>query len=757
MKYKKITFKSMLVLLIAIALLFLPTGEQRVSATADQEKHFIFFVVDQVGLNNLNDPDLLNFKQVIEQGAIGLMNTSTGGAQTVNNSFITIGSSSRALGGSAASQAFNAEDEVSEVSDEKVINIYLRRNNDLKISSDNIISLTVEQFKRLNENMRYTVEVGALGEALHQAGIKTCVIGNSDRPAEDNIFPKYIFGRQAVTMLMDSRGIVDCGDISEATNLADYTAPFGIRANEEEILRLFNQFYDHSQVLLINFGDTYRADIYASVLGKENAEEQRKAALLRADYLLGQILQKIDLDKDCLAVVVPTPSITNKKDKNTMTPAIIVGGGMQAGLLTSSTTHRQGIMTNIDLAPTVLAFFQLNQHESMIGAPAFGEKFISGNKMQYLEKLEADLVNNTVRRVPILKSVAYYTAVILIMALVLMVLRLFNLDVSTIFKQLLFYNFLAVLTLPLALLIMGILKVPDVNLSFVYLILLVIGLTIIMNVLCQRCNIHMAIIFICFSFLGLLFFDLFTGAEYILRSPLGYDPQRGARFYGIGNELMGAAIGAATLGFAAFLDIKRFKGQIALVGVLMLSILLIMVFPGLGSKAGASISVTAAFVTLIWLSLGYATGKKQLLTVSAAILAVLVLISVADSIGVPRTHVGRAIADIQSEGLSSALDIIVRKLEMDFKLMRYSYWSGILMASIFLMLLMFKFRLDFIEHLQRNTPNILNGCYAGLFGAAVALFTNDAGIVAAATAVIYPIFCLLLFNLLDKTKSSTSG
>jgi len=724
-----------------------PPAEAEAHADAGRPGHFIFLVVDQVGLADLANPDLPHFKALIEQGALAVMNTSTGGAQTPDNTFVTIGSGSRAIGYPVASQAFNAG---AELNGEPVTDIYLRRTNNAAVGPENILSLSVEQFKVLNEELHYTVEIGALGEALQQAGLKTAVIGNSDMPQEDAIFPQYIYGRQAAALLMDNRGLVDYGDISNRTNLKDATAPFGIRTDEDKVLQLFRQYYPHSQVLLVNFGDTSRTAAYAAVLGDQAAKRQLKTALDRADHLLGQLLKHIDLSKDCLAVVVPTPSPSNKTQKDTLTPVIITGAGITPGLLTSGTTHRDGIVANFDLTSKVLNYFGIDQPASMVGQPMTVQSAGHQEKLQFLADLKANLVNNTLRRVPILSTVAYYIAAILALALIIAVLQLFKIDVSNLLKRALAYNFLAVLALPLVLLGMGIFGAPSLFLSYLTLVGLLILCTVLLSLLVKHSNLETALLFICLSFLSLLFYDLFTGANFILNSPLGYDPQRGARFYGIGNELMGPVIGASTIGMAAFLDLKRFRGQLALVGLLMAGILLVMVFPGLGSKAGASISVTAAFVTLLWLSLGYRIGLKQLAMVGAAIFAILALISIADSIGVPRTHVGRAIQDIQTGGIVSLLDIITRKLEMDFRLMRYSYWSWVLVASIFLMLLMFKFRLDFLEHLRDKTPQLLNGCYAGLFGAAVALFTNDAGIVAAATCIIYPVFSLLLLNLTYK-------
>jgi len=730
-----------------LALFLLTAGATPALADTDRQGRFIFLVVDQVGLADLTDPALPNFQAVIEQGALALLNTTTGGAQIPDNAFVTIGSGSRAIGYPAASQAFKAG---AELNGEPVTGIYQRRTNNTAVGPENILSLSVEQIKVLNEDLHYTVEIGALGEALHQAGLKTTVIGNSDMPPEDAIFPQYSYGRQAAALLMDNRGLVDYGDISNRTNLQDATAPFGVRTDEARVLQIFKQYYPHSRVLLINFGDTSRAAAYAAVLDAQAADRQLKTSLSGADHLLGQLLKQVDLSKDCLAVVVPTPSPINKAQKDTLTPVIIAGAGITPGLLTSGTTHRSGIVANFDLTSTVLNYFQIDQPTSMVGQPMTVQSVGHQEKLQFLAELKTNLVNNTLRRVPILSTVAYYIAAILALALVIAVLQLFKIDVSNLLKKVLAYNFLAILALPLVLLSMGIFGAPSLFLSFLTLVGLLLLCTMLMSWLIKHGNLETALLFICLSFLGLLFYDLFTGANFILNSPLGYDPQRGARFYGIGNELMGPVIGASTIGIAVFLDLKRFRGQLALVGLLMAGILLVMVFPGLGSKAGASISVTAAFVTLVWLSLGYRIGLKQLAMVGASILAILALISIADSIGVPRTHVGRAIQDIQTGGLASLLDILARKLEMDFRLMRYSYWSWVLVASIFLMLLMFKFRLDFLEHLRDKTPHLLHGCYAGLFGAAVALFTNDAGIVAAATCIIYPVFTLLLSNLTYK-------
>ncbi|SHK32824.1 hypothetical protein [Desulforamulus aeronauticus] len=714
-----------------------------VYAQPQDNNHFVILVIDQIHFKDLNQPELTNFKSLLQTSSVALMNTTTGGGAIPDNTFTTIGASSRALGSPGASQSFNTHEKIN---GQAIINIYERRNPLHDISQYQIVNLSVAQIKNLNEDKHYQVNIGALGDALHKAGLKTTVIGNSDLPQEEPNFSRYVYNRQSVAMLMDSKGLVDYGDVSNNMLIADKKAPFGVRTDQEKLLASFNEYYKKSNVLVIDYGDTTRVAAYAPVLNSDMSKEELEQALHRADGFLGELLKIVDLKRDYLMVVTPTPSESSKGQGNTLTPLVLAGPGIGGDLLTSGTTHRPGIVTNTDIGVTILHFLGVKSAEGMIGQN-LTVTAKSSNSLQYLSDLQDMLVENTLRRVPILSTVAFYILAVLACSLVMFILRLFNHDYSKVLKRSLLYNYLAILTLPFGLLIIASLGALTLLQSFVAIILITVGLTTIIYLLSKRISIIFSITAICLAFIAILFTDLFMGATMILNSPLGYDPQYGARFYGIGNELMGAVIGATTVGVAAFMDMKRFKGRLLFVIAFMVGVLFIMVYPGLGSKGGASISVTAAFVTLLWLSLGYKTGKRQLLMVAASVVLVMLFISLADLLSGPRTHIGRAVLEMQTSGIGSLLDIIIRKLQMDFRLMRYSYWSGMLVTSIFLMLLMFKFRLNFLEHIRNKTPNTLNGCYAALFGAAVALFTNDAGIIAAATAVIYPVSTLLLLNM----------
>ena len=263
-----------------------------VYAQPQDNNHFVILVVDQIQFKDLNKPELTNFKSLLQTSSVALMNTTTGGSTIPDNTFTTIGASSRAMGSPGAAQSFNTHEKIN---GQAIINIYERRNQLHDISQYQIVNLSVGQIKKLNEDKHYPVNIGALGDVLHRVGLKTTVIGNSDLPQEEPNFSRYEYNRQSVAMLMDSKGLVDYGDVSNNILLADKKAPFGVRTDQEKLLESFKEHYKKSNVLIIDYGDTTRVAAYSPVLSNGMSKEQLKLALKRVDGFLGELLKLVDI------------------------------------------------------------------------------------------------------------------------------------------------------------------------------------------------------------------------------------------------------------------------------------------------------------------------------------------------------------------------------------------------------------------------------------------------------------------------------
>ena len=72
----------------------------------------------------------------------------------------------------------------------------------------------------------------------------------------------------------------------------------------------------------------------------------------------------------CLAVVEQDAAAARRHDL--LTPVIMTGTGIQRGFLTSATSHgRPGILINLDLTASILHFFAIRPHESILGLPLY--------------------------------------------------------------------------------------------------------------------------------------------------------------------------------------------------------------------------------------------------------------------------------------------------------------------------------------------------------------------------------------------------
>ncbi|MGQ9780028.1 MAG: hypothetical protein ACUVRM_09165 [Bacillota bacterium] len=691
------------------------------AADAYHGRQVVVLVIDRVGLADLDRSDLPNFSWCLRHGAVGLMNARTGAGIPTGfsgeHSYLTIGAARRGIGSPKTGEAFGATETLEGGTAAEVF----WRNTGYRPRPENVVLPAIAEIVALNAVEDRSFRPGLLGDSLHGAGLLTCVLGNADTPEGP--------GRYAVALAMDGRGIVDLGEVGPGLLSPDPTWPFGLRTDYEALATAFKRYRSRAALLVVELGDTSRVDLYGPYLLPTREEALRHRALQAADAFLGVIRREIDPAQTLLVILTPTPGRRAQAQGYTLTPLVISGPGFSEGRLFSTTTKRAGIVTNTDVAPTILAFLGLPVPAEAAGRPLEGRP--AADAFAALRTEEARLSTIAFWQQPVLKFFTVFLDTLFICC------GLCLLWPELPWRRPLRGFLLLATGLPLALLLAPLPTDPRLFLPFFLGVLVVLYGCLFL--LAGRS--FSPLFFLYLGTVGAVLLDQFLGAPLAKRSPLSYSPLAGSRFYGLGNEYMGVLLGAALMG--AGYAFERWRGQRWLLpGFLAFFVLLAFVLgaPGLGTNVGGFLAAAVGFGVAIPSFAEKKVAWRNLLLCLGAAFAFLVLLGVLDSLrpAASQTHLGRLVAAMRAGGLGPFWEVARRKLAMNLKLVRFSGWSRVVIFALLGMAVTAVFPSGRGLRTARAHPFLVKALWASLAAAAGAFIFNDSGIVAAGTLLIFP-------------------
>lgn len=235
---------------------------------------------------------------------------------------------------------------------------------------------------------------------------------------------------------------------------------------------------------------------------------------------------------------------------------------------------------------------------------------------------------------------------------------------------------------------------------------------------------------------ALFLYDLVHGNALLQASPLGYSPYAGARYYGLGNEGFGLLVPPVLLGITFTLERRRPRaGRLWLV-IVMLSFLLAALIGenSLGADFGGALGAAVTGITALYVALHRQLSRRALfgIAVAGCVLTIIPFIPEMFAGAENQSHIGRTFSMLVNGGLGGLWDIMIRKLSMNQKLLRYSPWSRLLFTAIFTLVLLLRQRW---EQLRTERPLLHVALVATLGGALGALVFNDSGVQPAAEMV----------------------
>ncbi|MCX6345319.1 MAG: hypothetical protein NT018_09650 [Armatimonadetes bacterium] len=350
---------------------------------ADSGGHVVLVIAANISIRDITGPGLPNLTHLFNIGSGALMNVHTGrpGKDVLlieqpgmEAGCVALGAGAMAVGGMEVWQAANASACIDDLNTRSLYSF--RTGKDA--GNAQVLQTEISRIVKANASASYHALPGGLGSSLQARGIKTAVIGNSDLPGPFRAlssppstlhFPSQVpqIHREAVAAAMNCEGAVDFGDVDSCFVKPDQNTPYGVRTDPAALMQAIGMVLPKSRFIVVDFGDTYRADIASESCTDDRAALVRHQAALRLDYFIGALKSKLDLKKDTLILLSPSSRNWTDIEEERLAPILIVGQGFERGTLSSPSTRKAGIVTLSDVAPTILSIFGIKSPVDMVG------------------------------------------------------------------------------------------------------------------------------------------------------------------------------------------------------------------------------------------------------------------------------------------------------------------------------------------------------------------------------------------------------
>lgn len=620
----------------------------------------------------------------------------------------------------------------------------------LAANGSHVVYLGMPRIERLSETAG-TLDVvpGTLGGEIVAAGGAAAAVGNSD-PGRGGAEAGH--SRPAAVVAMDYEGRVGFGDVSQGLLRDDIQEPFGVAT---DINTLSGAIGDAEralgnvagpQLIVVDSGDLSRVAAVEGITAPELSARQHANAVRTLDRVVARAWEGLP-DDGMLMVLTPLEAETSETVPG-LAPAIVYGDGY-SGRLTSSSTQRSGLVTNLDVAATVLDAFGIERPVQVLGNPmeAQGASDPLSGRISDLVEMDRTAMAVDFAKARVVNGFIGSTLFVLLMSTWLLIRA--NKWSAVIARRGAVASrvaLLGVLSVPLASLVMFIVDGQPDDSATAALTLLAVTVAIWIGLLLLRrfSRLHIPVAVVSLATTAVILIDQWMGANWSFTSFLGYSPIMAARYYGIGNEGAAILFGATLLGLAFAFDAApassatRF-GRRWLLPAVGLLVVVTSAAPFMGANVGVAAWGIVGFAIAWALMNGHRVSWKL---AAASLLIVVLLVAIFSYIDLAgdsgkQTHLGRAWQSAGSGGPGELWLIVQRKAETNLRVLMHTNWSFILIGMLgFIGFMRWHPRGEFAHTLQEN-PHYSAAMAAALLGGLAAYFTEDSGIVIPALIMLY--------------------
>ena len=693
-------------------------------ASTSRAAHVVVFAMTRLSLDDLGKGYTPTFDRLSAQGSLAATSIRTRGIRPSSaEGYATLGAGDRIRARSGAADAFGAEDRVG------LATAAVAAQQRTGVSpTGSVVVIGAAQTTQLNAGKFIDSTPGALGDALHEAGLRTAVVGNSDTGLLGKD-PAAGRSRPAAVAVMDANGGVDLGTVDEALLKVDPAAPFGVRVDAARFLAASKAVMSQVELTVLDPGDLDRAAEFNAETTENRAETLRIDAVRRTDVLLGEVVSA--LPPKSLLLVTSLRPVTAEWQ---LGPTLLWGPGVPRGYLHSPSTRRLGLITITDLAPTILAALGVDVPSKMIGHAL---RYHPGNaSLGRLKAMNALAAYRERLYLPLTKGYVIFQAILYLLTILLFSVRGGVGRAGAWLGRIV----LAVAGLPLATFVFRLVPHAWALGPGGIPIILAIDIALVELSRRRRTNPLAALSFLLGCTVALLIVDLATGARLQQSSVLGYSPHTAARFTGIGNAAFAAFAACATL-WAAIHVAYAPRRREAWWTVLCVCVFVALAdgAPFLGSDVGGILTLVPVFGLLLYVLRGRRLSFRVLAVAGGATLGALALATGIDLLRPPesRTHLGRLFTSVNRPGGASTFEtVILRKLSTNIRVFTGSFWTWMVPIIAIVLLFFLVVQRGWERDMVRGSP-LRAGVVAALVAGLLGFVVNDSGVIVAALVFVY--------------------
>lgn len=690
---------------------------------ANEKGKVILINMNRTSLEDMLSIDVLN-KKLNKEGYIGLMNIRGDRGTDDRRSYAAIGAGGKVT--MPSQSLINFE----EVNKDNGVAYKAETGHNPKKINDMTINYSLSENL---ENGSYGSKLGSLGQTLADKKIKTSVIGNADKVNNGELLKN----RNIALMAMDNIGRVESGNVDNI-NIKDNTMPYGMRTDYDKLKNETKKFYDDSEVVFIELGDTYRLDEYKNYLNDKTYKNMKNKIYKNIDSYLKEVFKTVN-ENDTVYIMSTFPSKKDYKEQKRLSP-IIKFEGSGKGVLRSATTRRDGVVGNIDIGVDILSKFGIENPQMV------GKKLIKVDKKDNISFINHEF-EKMVSMIGIRSTIVNTSVgIVAVAGVIATILLLFFRDklpkkemIFSILKEFLKLGIL----IPLVFIVSPIFNFSTKGSITMGILGTLVAFYIIGKKLFKDDIAYMGF----FSILTIIVIviDSMFGTHLMQNNIMSYDAIIGARYYGIGNEYEGITIGCAIFALSVLVNYKKIPNWFVV--VLALIILITSAYPSMGANVGGSISESVAYVLFILLIFDAKMDLKKYILLALVPVIIVFLFAALDIVSKSQSHLSVFVNQIMVDGPGAIIQTFVRKIQMNIDIATSNVFIIIVFVILgFISSFIFKPSRQF-KKISDKYPYIFKGFVASTVGCIVTLLVNDSGIVAAGTTSIYILIPLLIMSI----------